>query len=975
MAALADRLVGREGELDSFEQLLDAVGKGRSGAVELSGEAGIGKTRLLQELADRADARGYLVLSGGAVESEGDVPFSVFVDALDSYLAGLPPPWLAALDASVRTELAPVFPSVSGATGRHDAALQHERFRTHRAVRVLLEHLASPRPFVLTLDDLHWADPASVELLGALMRRPPSGPVALALALRPAPLAARLPMALERAHRVGFLVRCELATLTPAEAWELLDGRMGRAESDALYAESEGNPFYLEQLAKSLERSTATATKSPPARQPVTHIGVPSAVAASLSEELAVLSDDSRRVFEGAAVAGDPFEPELAAAAAGTSESVAMDGIDELLRLDLVRSTDVPLRFRFRHPLVRRAAYEGTAAAWRVGAHRRCAEALEARGAPPAVRAHHVERSARPGDDGAVAVLRAAGEATARLAPESAARWFGGALRLLPHVAPPEERVDLQLARARALAAAGLFADSRTTLLEAMPSVPEHSSALSTAVATAAARVERFLGRYDEAHDGLERALRHLPTAESPESVDLLIEMTLNEFYRSKYAAMRDWAVQAVHVAETLGDPLLLAAALAMPALAEALTGGIAAARTHRARAAALVDGLSDDELAPRLDAAAWLAAAELYLDLYAEADAHAGRALALAQAVGRGNPFGLYQILPRVWYVRGKLGEAADFLDGAIEAARLLGTPPGLVGNLFNRSVVAVAVGDIDLAYSTAEEAAQLSSELGGGFVDAWAAVRLASVLLEVRQPERAVQLLLERAGGEDLALIPGGWRVYCLDLLTRSWLAIDRRDEAVRAAQRAETTAATLQLPLASAWADRAQARRALAEDDAGHAADLALTSALAAGAVGAPIEAALSRALAGRALAVDGQRARAIAEYSGAAATFDGCGALYFRASVERELEKLGQRHQRQRRRGGVGVLGIDALTHRELEVAQLVVDRRTNHEIATELYLSQKTVETHLSNIFNKTGLATRVALARAMEHRDRTPSNA
>src|SRR5438094_6899731 len=109
-----------------------------------------------------------------------------------------------------------------------------------------------------------------------------------------------------------------------------------------------------------------------------------------------------------------------------------MHAVDELLGLDLIRTTDLPRRFRFRHPLVRRAVYEATAGGWRLGAHERCAAALAARGAGAAARAHHVERSAREGDLGAVAVLREAGEATKRLAPASAARWFAAALRLLP---------------------------------------------------------------------------------------------------------------------------------------------------------------------------------------------------------------------------------------------------------------------------------------------------------------------------------------------------------------------------------------------------------------------------------------------------------------------------------------------------------------------------------------------------------------
>lgn len=961
-----DPLVGRAAELDVLERVLDELNRGLPGAIELVGEPGIGKTRLVSELAARAELHGHLVLLGSASELERELPFSVFVDALDEYVESLDPNVLSSLDDDVQAELAHVFPSLSALAGAHAVALQHERYRSHRAVRALLEQLAQTRPLVLVLDDFHWADPASVELLGALLRRPPAAAVLTAVALRPCRTPGRLAAALERAHRAAALARIELGELTPLEARELL-GQVDAAGAAALYEECGGNPFYLEQLARSVER-TGGATFA----AETSHIGleVPQAVATSLNEELALLSHSGRIVLEGAAVAGDPFEPELAAAAAATSEAAAMNAVDELLELDLIRTTDVPRRFRFRHALVRRAVYEATAGGWRLGAHERCAEALTARGATAPTRAHHVERSARQGDVAAVAVLRAAGESVARLAPESAARWFGGALRLLPQTAPAQERVELLLARAGALAAAGHFSESHEALQEAISIIPEQSSALCTTVVTTCAAVERQLGRYEQAHERLVNALRGLPEQASVESVELLIELTLNEFYRSRYEAMHDWGRRAVSAATELGERALLAVALVMPALAHAMTGPPEAARSRRAEAAALVDELSNYELSRRPDAASWLAAAELYLDLYAEADAHASRAAGLARATGQGDPlFRMYPILPRIWYVRAKLAEAAELLDGAIEAGRLLGSPPALAGNLFNRSVVALAAGDLDLALATAQEAVELTRDLDDGFVTAWAAVRLAGVLLETGQPARAVELLLDRAGGEELAFIPGSWKAYCLELLTRCWLALDRRSEAERAARLAADTAAAVELPLAIAWADRAGAALALHSGDTSRAIERALASVDAAQEVGAPIEGALSRTLAGRALAQAGERDRAVAELQRAAAALDACGALRYRESAERELGKLGHRPYRRTRAGKTDGTSIDSLTERELQVARLVVDRKTNPEIAADLFLSQKTVETHLRNIFRKIDVSTRVELARVVERAD------
>src|SRR5262249_46681162 len=170
----------------------------------------------------------------------------------------------------------------------------------------------------------------------------------------------------------------------------------------------------------------------------------------------------------------------------------------------------------------------------------------------------------------------------------------------------------------------------------------------------------------------------------------------------------------------------------------------------------------------------------------------------------------------------------------------------------------------------------------------------------------------------------------------------------------------------PLAAWGPGRAAAAVALNAGDAALAAERALASADAADAVGAPIEAALSRTIAGRALAETGEKDQAVAELQRAAAALGACGAWRYRQSAERELRRLGHHIHRRTRPGTAGGAGIESLTGRELQVARLVVDRKTNPQIAAELFLSQKTVETHLRNIFHKMGVTTRTALAQAVE---------
>jgi ATP/maltotriose-dependent transcriptional regulator MalT len=843
----------------------------------------------------------------------------------------------------------------------------HERYRTQRAVRELLERLTATKPLVLVLDDVHWADSASVDLVGALLRRPPDAAVLIALADRPLQMPERLASALERANGERMLVRFELGALTRGEAREFLGGAVEDATSIALYDESGGNPFYLEQLARTLDRTPddTSATLGPS----LAGLGVPPAVASALAEELALLSDDARLVLEGAAVAGDPFEPELAAAAASAPESATLEALDELLRLDLVRQTDVPRRFRFRHPLVRRAVYDSTPGGWRLGAHERCAVALATLGAPAADRAHHVQRSARQGDSAAVAVLREAGEAAAQRAPASAAIWFGDALRLLPEATPTEVRVELLLARARVLAATGQFAEGHAALLESIGLVPPDAVALRVRLITACAGIEHLLGRHEQAHTRLVTAMEGLRDPASPEAAALEMELAMDGFFLMEYERMRAWAERALRTAQPLDDRPLTAAAVALLAFANAASGATAEAETHRTEAAALVADLTDDELALRLDAAANLAGAELYLDRYEDAGAHAERAIAVALATGQSEFIPLpYSILGQVKLLRGQLVEASEMLDNAVEGARLSGNVQALAGNLVQRSLTALAAGDLDIALSTARENVELTQGLDQSLVCA-AGVAIAAALLETGDPARAVDALVQSSGGDQLLLIPGVWRARGLELLTRCWLALGRREKAERAAARAEAAAADLKLRVAQSMADRAVAAVALDTADADIAADRALASARLAAEVGMPVEAAVSRTLAGRALVQAGHPDRAVAELRQAAAELHACGALRYRAAAERELRRLGQHIHRRTQPGKADGPGVESLTARELQIARLVVDRKTNPQIADVLFLSPKTVETHMRNIFRKLDVASRIDVARTVERAD------
>jgi ATP/maltotriose-dependent transcriptional regulator MalT len=320
-----------------------------------------------------------------------------------------------------------------------------------------------------------------------------------------------------------------------------------------------------------------------------------------------------------------------------------------------------------------------------------------------------------------------------------------------------------------------------------------------------------------------------------------------------------------------------------------------------------------------------------------------------------------------------GRIQEARELCEAGTEEARLTGNPQGLAWVLFALAHAELYAGDLDAALASARESVEVARGRVTGMVDCYTGQVLGAVLIESGEPARGVQAMLAQGGGPGLDLVPGAWRAYYLERLVAGRLALGQRPEAETAAAAAAEIAAATGLRTAAIASRRAAAQLALDAGDHDAAAEEALVAAAAADEIQAGVDAALSRVLAGRAFAAAGRPDRAMPELQRAANELDGFGAHRWRAEAERELRKLGNRKlHRRTRRGTPDAVGVASLTERELQIARLIVDRRTNPQIAAELFLSPKTVESHVRNLFHKLDVSSRVDVARVVERADASP---
>jgi DNA-binding CsgD family transcriptional regulator len=316
---------------------------------------------------------------------------------------------------------------------------------------------------------------------------------------------------------------------------------------------------------------------------------------------------------------------------------------------------------------------------------------------------------------------------------------------------------------------------------------------------------------------------------------------------------------------------------------------------------------------------------------------------------------------------MQGRLAETAEVCEAAVESSRLSDNPHYLFWSLFELGFARYFAGDLDGSIAAGQESAQVGDRLAGGTMPAagggpgW---QLVCAFFEAGQVQRAWDAM-QALGSDDLEHKVPVERNFDWEIMGLVALALGRPEVADDYARRAEENAARLDLKLPEALALRARAAVLLHAGAAAEAAEKCRRSVAAADAIGARLVAGFSRHLLGEALAAAGDRQAAVAAWREAEHELDACGSVRVRDEARRALRKLGARVEPRGPAAGADA-GVEALTKREREIADLVTDRHTNREIAARLFLSDKTIESHLRNIFIKLGVSSRVEVARTVE---------
>lgn len=873
----------------------------------------------------------------------------VLVNALDDHLGAIGDEPLRKIASRHRSLLAGIFPSfpleaeaTAGRIGSPDS------YRVYLGVRALLERLASPVPLVITLDDLHRADDETIELIRQLLSSPPRAPVLLAFAYRQRQASALLGAAVEMAHD---LTRMPLNPLTESQTAALLDGRVSPGLRRQLQERSGGNPHYLKALLETEEPGLTSI------RDLETGPGAPK-IMSGVRAELDALPATARLTASAAAVLADGFELPIVAEVAGLDSARVYPAIDELVRQDLIRSMPGTGRFAFRHPLVRHAVYHSTPPGWRLGAHARAAAALEAVCASAVARAPHVARIAAPGDLSALHLLDDAAVAVERESPLTAVQWRRAALGLFPASAASDPaHTILVTALARSLASAGQPAEGCEVLEQALDTLPT-DKAVRHELIVLYADMLRQLGRDGEAQALMSAELEGVADQDPGTAEFLAGKLACMEVAGGQLAEAVDHGSQALKLAEQCRAESSGICAAGALAAADSLSGSARAAADRLDDAVPSLESMPDSELVPLLDGAVWIGWGEVFLERWNDALRHFDRAADVARASGHHVAL-CHALVGRVLVLSttGSLAAAEAAASAAVEAGEASGGPELKSGSQNLTYLVAARFGDQDTLRGYAGNPPFAA---GGGWFGVLAAWAAAEVSLACGDAQSCLELS-RQAGAPELDGAGAWLRAAWYELLTRAAIGAGQPDVAQSWALRAGAQARRLGTPSRTGLGLLAHAH-VLALREPAAAARTATMAAEALTKAGMAMDAARARIVAGTALAACGEPDRARPMLRLAQETFQDHGAGHPARRADAELLSLSECRpgEKQRRRHA----GMFALTHRERQVAQLVSEGLKNSEIAGRLFVTEKTVEMHISNAFMKLGVPNRAGMVRA-----------
>ena len=456
---------GRGRERATVVEAWDAARGGATRTVFIAGEPGIGKTRLVAEIARQAHGDGALVLLGRS-EDEIDAPFRPFAEALDQLVRHAPDAVLADHVAEVGgsvVSIAPALAKRTGAMAESGSDAESERLRLFNSVADLLKRQAVHAPIVLVLDDLHWADQSSLLLLRHLVQTVEDARLLILVTYRDTDLDRHHPLAnmLADFRRVPRVERVALSGLNQAEVIEYLalaGGHELEPEGVELGRQlaqiTDGNPFFVGETLRHLAESGAIAQRDGrwvAGDLPADQVGVPEGVREVVGRRLSALDDETEALLTIAAVAGAQFDSVVVGTVAGVDEDRVVEGLDiACARSLVVEDADRFGWYRFAHALVRQTLLEELSTTRRIRLHKAIGEQVEQR-SPDRVEEiayHYLEAAAAGTAAKAVEFASRAGEqALARLALEQAVTWYQRALEaeetLDPH---PLRRCELLLA-------------------------------------------------------------------------------------------------------------------------------------------------------------------------------------------------------------------------------------------------------------------------------------------------------------------------------------------------------------------------------------------------------------------------------------------------------------------------------------------------------------------------------------------------